>query len=44
MLESYSPALANYKDQFIRESDEEKLQRLPAKWKADFMSNMNRSK
>jgi hypothetical protein len=30
----------NYKDQFIRESAEEKLMRMPSKWKADFISSL----
>ena len=31
----------NYKDQFIRETPEEKLLRLPAKWKNDYISSLN---
>lgn len=33
----------NYKDQYIRESNEEKLQRMPEKWKTDFISTLNNS-
>jgi hypothetical protein len=30
----------NYKDQFIRQTSAEKLQRLPAKWKVDYISSL----
>ena len=33
----------NYKDQYIRESNEEKLQRMPEKWKTDFISSLKNS-
>ncbi|MCJ8272960.1 MAG: Hint domain-containing protein [Psychrosphaera sp.] len=34
----------NYKDQYIRETPAEKLQRMPEKWKADYISSLNSSK
>lgn len=34
----------NYKDQFIRETPEEKLQRLPLKWRTDYISSLNKAK
>ncbi|WP_428241140.1 hypothetical protein, partial [Gynuella sp.] len=31
----------NYKDQFSMETQEEKLQRMPEKWKTDYLNSLN---